>query len=38
MTGQSEQLCELARAGDRAAAAELVTLHYQRGFAFFRRC
>lgn len=37
MTGQSEQLCEQAKAGDLAAAGELVALHYQKIFAFFRR-
>jgi RNA polymerase sigma-70 factor (ECF subfamily) len=30
-------LCERARSGDLAAASELVTLHYERIFAWFRR-
>ncbi len=34
---QAEQLCERAKAGDLAAASELVTLHYQRIFSYFRR-
>jgi len=37
MNEQSEQLCDLAKAGDLSAASELVTLHYQRIYAFFRR-
>jgi len=32
-----EQLCAQAQSGDLAAATELVTLHYQKMFAFFRR-
>lgn len=37
MSNQAEQLCERARAGDMTAASELVALHYQKIFAFFRR-
>src|ERR1700743_1346518 len=37
MSEQVEQLCERAKGGDVVAASELVTLHYQRVFAFFRR-
>lgn len=37
MSNQAEQLCERARTGDMTAASELVTLHYQKIFAFFRR-
>lgn len=37
MSDQVEQLCELAKAGNMAAASELVTGHYQRIYAFFRR-
>src|SRR5580698_9283346 len=37
MSDSSELLCHRARQGDRAAATELVTLHYQKLFAFFRR-
>ncbi|EEF60849.1 RNA polymerase sigma factor [Pedosphaera parvula] len=37
MSYQEEQLCERAKAGDMAAASELVTLHYQRVYAFLRR-
>ncbi len=37
MSEQAEQLCERAKAGDLAAASELVALHYQRIFSFFRR-
>ena len=37
MSNQAEQLCELAKAGNMAAASELVTGHYQRIFSFFRR-
>jgi RNA polymerase sigma-70 factor (ECF subfamily) len=34
---QSERLCERAGAGDMQAASELVLLHYEGVFAFFRR-
>jgi len=37
MTTDSRQLCALAKAGDVAAATELVTLHYQKVYAFLRR-
>jgi RNA polymerase sigma-70 factor, ECF subfamily len=37
MSEHSEQLCDLAKAGNLSAASELVTLHYQRIFAFFWR-
>jgi RNA polymerase sigma-70 factor (ECF subfamily) len=37
MSEQAEQLCERAKAGDLAAASELVSLHYQMIFSFFRR-
>jgi RNA polymerase sigma-70 factor (ECF subfamily) len=37
MSNQVEQLCERAREGDGEAASELVTLFYQRVFAFLRR-
>ena len=37
MNGQMEQLCERAKGGDVAAASELVTLHYEKIFSFFRR-
>ena len=34
---ETERLCGLAQAGDMAAASELVRLHYERVYAFFRR-
>lgn len=34
---RDERLCERARAGDEAAAGELVELHYQKVFAYMRR-
>jgi len=37
MSDCSEELCARARAGDMEAAAQLVTLHYQRIYAFLRR-
>ncbi len=37
MSDSSEQLCVRARNGDSAAASELVSLNYQRLFAYFRR-
>lgn len=37
MSDQTQELCEKAKAGDMAAASELVTGHYQRIFAYFRR-
>ncbi|HZQ47407.1 MAG TPA: RNA polymerase sigma factor [Verrucomicrobiae bacterium] len=37
MSDQAEQLCELAKAGNVAAASELVTGHYQKIFSYFRR-
>jgi RNA polymerase sigma-70 factor (ECF subfamily) len=37
MTDEAERLCEGARAGDMAAASELVALFSPRIFAFFRR-
>jgi len=37
MIEQTVQLCERARAGDRAAASELIDLHYRRIFSYFRR-
>ncbi|MBI5384430.1 MAG: RNA polymerase sigma factor [Verrucomicrobia bacterium] len=37
MSDPSEHLVEQARAGDRAAAVELVGLHYEHVFAYFRR-
>jgi RNA polymerase sigma-70 factor, ECF subfamily len=37
MSDAAERLCEAARAGDMAAASELVTLFSPRIFAFFRR-
>ena len=37
MSDSSNLLCERAQEGDLAAASELVTLHYQKLFAFFRR-
>ncbi len=33
----AEDLCELAQAGDAAAASELLAGHYERIFAYFRR-
>jgi len=37
MSDAAEMLCERARKGDGAAASELVTLFYQRIFAYLRR-
>lgn len=37
MSDQAQQLCERAKAGDMAAASELVASHYPRIFSFFRR-
>ncbi len=37
MIEQATQLCERARTGDRTAASELIELHYQRIFSYFRR-
>jgi RNA polymerase sigma-70 factor (ECF subfamily) len=37
MSDSSNLLCERAREGNLAAASELVALHYQKLFAFFRR-
>lgn len=37
MSDAAEQLCERAKLGDMAAASELVALHYERMFGFFRR-
>lgn len=37
MSDPAELLCERARAGDAAAASELVTAFYQRIFAYLRR-
>ncbi len=37
MAEDTERLCELARSGDTGAASELVRLHYERVYAFFRR-
>ncbi len=37
MSDPVEILCERAKGGDEAAASELVALHYQKLFAFFRR-
>jgi RNA polymerase sigma factor (sigma-70 family) len=37
MSDSSAKLCIRACAGDLAAASELVTLHYQQMFAYFRR-
>lgn len=37
MSDPAQELCERAKAGDPAAAGELVTSHYQRIFAYFRR-
>jgi len=37
MSDQADQLCERAKAGDLAAASELVAQYYQRVFGFFRR-
>jgi RNA polymerase sigma-70 factor, ECF subfamily len=37
MSDAADILCERARKGDVAAASELVTLHYQRIFAYLRR-
>ena len=34
---QSDRLCERARAGDRQAASELVTLFYERVYSYLRR-
>ncbi len=37
MSSDDAEICEHARAGDGAAAAELVKRHYQKLFAYFRR-
>jgi RNA polymerase sigma-70 factor (ECF subfamily) len=37
MSDPAAKLCEQAKAGDREAAAELVSSHYERLFAWFRR-
>jgi RNA polymerase sigma-70 factor (ECF subfamily) len=37
MSDQVERLCGQAKAGDLAAASELVSLHYEKVFAYFRR-
>jgi RNA polymerase sigma factor (sigma-70 family) len=37
MSDCSRQLCARAKAGDLAAATQLVTLHYQKVYAFLRR-
>lgn len=37
MTADVDQLCLRAQTGDLAAASELVSLHYERVFAYFRR-
>src|SRR6185295_6253916 len=37
MNDEAQILCDRARAGDLAAASELVALFYQRIFAYFRR-
>ena len=37
MSYPEEQCCERAKAGDLAAASQLVTVHYQRVYAFLRR-
>ncbi|MCI0745688.1 MAG: RNA polymerase sigma factor [Verrucomicrobia subdivision 3 bacterium] len=37
MLGDSERLCEGAQAGDMAAASQLIALHYEKIFCYFRR-
>src|ERR1700722_15989700 len=37
MAEDTQRLCERARGGDAEAASELVRLHYERVYAFFRR-
>jgi RNA polymerase sigma-70 factor, ECF subfamily len=37
MSDQAEQLYDRAKAGDAAAASALITLYYERIFAYFRR-
>jgi RNA polymerase sigma-70 factor (ECF subfamily) len=37
MSDCSQQLCARAKAGDMAAATQLITLHYQKVYAFLRR-
>src|SRR5579859_7937615 len=37
MSDRVQRLCELAKAGDAAAASELVLLHHQKIFSFLRR-
>jgi len=37
MSDPVEKLCRLAKTGDRAAAGELIALHYQKTFAWFHR-
>lgn len=37
MSDRVERLCQLAQDGDTTAASELVTLHYERVYAFLRR-
>ena len=37
MSDAPERLCEQARAGDRQAASELVTLYYERVYSYLRR-
>src|SRR5438552_14121132 len=37
MSDLTETLCDRARAGDMSAASELVSLFYERIFAYFRR-
>jgi len=37
MSDLTETLCDRARAGDMSAASELVSLYYERIFAYFRR-
>jgi RNA polymerase sigma-70 factor, ECF subfamily len=37
MSDSAEQLCRRAKAGDMSAASELVSAHYQRIYAYFRR-
>ena len=37
MSDAGEELCDGARAGDAAAASGLITLYYERIFAYFRR-
>ncbi|HLP76687.1 MAG TPA: RNA polymerase sigma factor, partial [Candidatus Paceibacterota bacterium] len=37
MNDEIQQLCDRAKRGDVPAASELVALHYQRIFGYFRR-